>query len=265
MRHLRRIGVGLAVAVVGWLGLLVALGVLGADAARTRLQAEVGTALGAEVRIDELELALVRGIADVRGVHLRKRGDGELDVDVAAARADVAPLGAVLVARRLRALSARGITVRATTRAVLTGQVLGADPIEADAIALDDAHLELAAGAFLPGLALTIDARRVRAGPTRLVTPLSWLLAVRELDARVDVVGGPVDVSLRDGTLTAVGGLLGAQPIEVPLGDRLSTAGLPDDPVARRTAELERVTALASYVTEQLAWIRATRLLGVAP
>ncbi len=265
MRHLRRIGIGVAVAVGGWIIALVLLGTLGADAARTRLEADVARALGAEVRVDALDLALVRGVVEVRGVRLHKATSGELDVEVVAARADVAPLGAVLASQRLRTLTARGVTVRATSREVLTGQVLGDRPLVADAITIDDARVELGAGTLLPGIALTIDARRVRAGPTRLVTPLSWVLALRELDARLDVVGGPIDVTLRGTTLTAVGGLLGDEPIEVALDGRLSTDDLPDEPVARRAAELERITALAGYVTEQLAWIRATRLLGVAP
>ena len=205
MRHLRRIGLGLAVAVGGWIVALVVLGSLGADAARARLQADLARALGAEVHVDELDLALVRGVVAARGVRMHKTTGGELDVEVAAARADVAPLGGVLATQRLRSLTARGITVRASNRAVLTGQVLGDQPLVADAIAIDDAHVELGAGTLVPGIAVTIDARRVRAGPTRLVTPLSWVLALRELDARLDVIGGPVDVTLRGTTLTAVG------------------------------------------------------------
>lgn len=260
LRHLRRAGLGLAAAVLGWLLLLTLAGTCGEDYLRRRAERSLAEALQGTATIGELDVAFVRGRARAADVHVRREHQGILELRVQTVEAEFAPLGAAALTQRLHRLAVRDVTVNATSRAVLGGDGRVEHPLVADEVVVERARLQLAAGALLPA-AIDVDVARARTGPTRFTTTLSWLFALRELDAAIDAPGGKITATLRGPSLTLVGGLAGATPIDVDVGAQLRADGLPTDPAARREAELDRLIDVAATVGREVALARARQWL----
>jgi hypothetical protein len=261
LRRLRRVGLGLGLAAIAWLLLLTLAGTCGEGALQRRAERSLAEALQGTASIGDLDVALVRGHARASDVHVRREHQGVLELRIAEVDADFAPLGAAALSQRLHRLAVRDVTVFATTRAVLGGDGRVAHPLIADEVVVERARLQLAAGALLPA-AIDIDVAHARTSATRFTTTLSWLFALRELDATIDAPGGKITATLRGPTLTLVGGLAGTAPIDVDVGPLLRTDGLPSEPAARREAELDRLIDVATTVGREVALARAQQWLG---
>jgi hypothetical protein len=83
-------------------------------------------------------------------------------------------------------------------------------------------------------------------------TPLSWLLALQQLRARLELPAGlAIELDVRDGRLSASGSLFGTSPVELPLA-------MPD-PASAHDAREEIAVLLATGkdVAERLVAKRA--------
>ena len=245
----RRI-VGVAVAVIGLaLGALVATGMALEGRTRRSVAARLGESLQADAAIERGDLALVRGRLDLEGLALhRDDAVGHLALAVAGIHCALPPLGLALVDRDCRALAITGTHLEVSAAALFQLEHPRRPPLHAGAVVVDDATLEFSPSAFLPDLGrIAIVIAHAEAGETRFTTPLSWLFALRELRARLELPAGiALELSYDHGELRASGALFGATPVAVPV--TLPVA----DPAGDPRAEVARLVAFGKDVAEQL-------------
>lgn len=257
-------------ALAAMLGGLVVAGAVFEPATRDQVAARIAESLAGQVAIERTDLALVRGRFELSGLAVRRAGEpdgaarggddaaGTLAIDVAAVRCELAPLGLALVDRGCRTLALAGLHVTASSLAVFQLRRPRRPPLVVGRVVLDDAQLVVGQGAGEQALG-RITIAHAEAGATTLRTPLSWLLALRELDAVIELPAGiAIAVSYRDGTLRAAGALLGAAAVAVPVA--LPVADPAEDPAA----EVARLAAFGKEIALRLAlrrtsdWLEST-------
>jgi hypothetical protein len=259
MRALRRAAIALGGIVVAWCGFLVVLGMVKAKGYGDNVALRVGEPLGASGAMASTDLALVRGRIELDGLAL-KRDDagGRLTLDVAALRCDVAPLGYALVDGTCDDLAITGLHMAASSAAMFHVQHPKHPPVHAHHVVIDDAVLAFDPDALAPGLGrIEVRVEHAEAGDTQFRTPLSWLFALHQLSARLELpVGGVVHLTYADGRFAADGSLLGSEPIEVAV--TLPPAGTLEDGKAEMKAIATVGSEVATRLVEQraLGWLR---------
>ncbi len=244
-----------------WLGALLVLNAALEGRTRRGIAARIADSLQSEAVIDRGSLALVRGRIDLDELSVR-RDDliGHLAITVASLRCELAPLGLALVDRDCRELAVRGTRLEVSAAALFKLKRPKRRPLHAQRVVIDDARLEFSPSALVPSLPrVAIAIEHAEAGATIFKTPLSWLFALRQLRATVEL---PAGITLRlaydHGELRVAGGLFGATPIALPLA--LPVADIADDP----QAEIGKLVALGKDVAERLIarkaedWLRST-------
>jgi hypothetical protein len=219
VRLLRRLGLGLVGLVLLWLVTLLLIGWLADGCVRDRAVARLGGSLGARVAIDDLDLALVRGTIGIDGLHIERDDRGYLRLDIDRVDAEIAPAGLALFDRDLGAIRVRGVDFEVSALGALARRdgAGGGEPVTFESIEVEDVKMRLEATSWWPGLAkLDVVVERARAGRTTLRTPMSWLFALRELTARIDLTE-TISIRLRyaAGMITLSGSLFD-QPVELP-------------------------------------------------
>ena len=253
-RVMRIVGYGGAAVVGLALGALVVAGVALEDRTRRGVAGRIAESLHAEATIDRGSLALVRGGLDLDGLAVhRDDAVGHLAIDVAEIHCALPPLGLALVDRDCRELAVRGMRLEVSAAALFRLQHPRRPPLHARSVAIDDARLAFSPSALAPGLGrVAIEVAHAAAGDTTFKTPLSWLFALRALQARIELPAGiALDVSYGGGELRISGGILGAAPVVVPLA--LPVA----DPADDAHAEIARLVALGKDIAAQLVAQRA--------
>ncbi|HTL33321.1 MAG TPA: hypothetical protein VL326_09360 [Kofleriaceae bacterium] len=218
---LKRVALVIVGAFALWIITLLILGaVLGGRYARST-EARVGESLQASATVASSELALIRGRLTLQNLAVRRDDAvGHLAIDVTDVRCELAPMGWALVDRDCGELEVRGVRVEVSTAALFKlKKPQGTKPIKADRVVIEDAQFVFLPSAFAPNLGqIEIDIDRAVAGPTTMRTPLSWLFALQELDARFAL---PANITLhlhyRYGMLTVAGSIFGSQPISLPV------------------------------------------------
>lgn len=260
MSRRRRIASFAGAAVALWLVGLVIAGVALEATTRGRVAERIGEALQAQATIARGDLALIRGRIDLDGLAvLRDDVIGRLAIGVAGIRCELPPLGLALLDRDCRTLELRGTRLEVTAAALFKLRRPKRPPLHAGRVVVDDARLELAASAVLPGLGrVVIDVAHAEAAETVFKTPLSWLFALRALRATVTLPAGiTVELGYADGELRVAGGLFGGAPVALRVA--LPTAELADDPAA----EIAKLIALGKDVAAQVVartaedWLRS--------
>jgi hypothetical protein len=218
--RLRRAGLVVGGLVVAWFAALLLLdGVLGARQQQNAID-RLGESLQAVVSVGGTDLALVSGRLDLErlAVH-RDDAVGHLAIDVADVRCELPPLGWALVDSQCRELRVTGTRLEVSSSAVFHIKNPKRPPISVQRVVIDDAVLAFAPSAFVPNLGqIEIRIDHAESHATTFRTPLSWLLALDTLDARIDLPGNfTVRLGYHDSKLSAAGTLFGASPVEVPI------------------------------------------------
>jgi hypothetical protein len=259
---LRRV-VQLVLGVVAlWVILLAIASVAVEGRVAAGVTARLGESLGGRATAAAVDLALVRGALGLTGIAVRRSDAiGTLALDVAAVRCELRPLGLALLDRDCTALAIDGARFEVSAAALLRAPRPKRPPLHADRVQIREAALTSSPGAFAPGLGrVRVTVERAEAGATRFRTPLSWLFAVHELRATVSLPAGiAVQLTYRDGTLSAAGSLFGATPVAIPL--TLPVREAADD----AQAELQQLLALGRDAAERLIAQRARGLLRLGP
>ncbi len=200
------------------------------------MRARLAGSMNAAVTIGNLDLGLVRGDVGVDRVQIVKADRGYLRIDVDRVDVDLLPLGLALVQDGIGDVRMRGVDVEISALGALDLRGASRTPLRFDSLVIERAHVVVQAVHVVPGVAsldVTID--RASAGATTLRTPLSWLFALRELTAHVDLpFGGSIGLHYARGKLRLSGSVFGSTPLELPL----------EIPVLEPARELEQLGEL---------------------
>ena len=250
MKRTEKIVLGASAAAATWTAALVVAGFAARGCVGERMRARLADSLDADVRLDGVDVALVRGDVELDGLAIARDHDGRLRVAVDRIDAGIAPLGAYLWDHSFGRVHLGGVDVLVDGWGVLRIRPPRRPPVAFDELAIDDAKLVFAAASWAPRwarFAVVID--HAEAGATVLRTPLSWVFALEELDARLVVPGvAPVELHYDRGRLEASGGLFGDDPVSIPVV-------LPAPEPGR---EGQQLAALGKDVAERLALARAS-------
>jgi hypothetical protein len=251
VRRLLKYAVGVLVA---WIAILLVLGFALNGRTRDNVAERIGESLGAKASIDDSNLALVRGGLTLETLSVRRDDTvGKLALDVREMECDLPPLGWAMFDRECGLLRVSGVKLEVSTFALFKIVKPKRKPLRAREVIIDDATFVFLPSSMIPSLGRTqIKIERAVAGPTTFKTPLSWLFALRELRAAIDVPPGvTVRLEYANGVLTASGSLLGSAPIALPV--KLPIADLADD----GPAELKKLVGLGKQLAEELVVQRA--------
>ena len=227
-----------AVAAV-YLAALLVLGValrgVVADTVRDRL----AVSLDGEARVGGATLDLVRGGVTVRDLVVERHHLGTLRLAIERVDVEVAPLGAVVVARAPRRIVVRGAHLTISGAGALDLPERAPSVITVGGIDVTASDVDIVVTTAWPELGrVRLVLERFRAGRTVLRTPLSWVFALEELDARVELPGAAgFAIRYRDGRLSAVGGVFGDAPVEIAI--ELPRDPGPDEPARLRALAFE--------------------------
>lgn len=251
---MKKLVVGLGAVAGGYLALLVIAGWLLPGCVEQRIERRLAASLDAEVSVGAVDLALFAGHVTVSDLRIVRDG-GAVDIRVQRTRAEIASWGRVIYDRDLTDVTVAGVDVTLTGAgaAGLRGE-RRAEPVRMDSLRLEDVDLTLMPSALLPRLGrVEIHLDRAVTGPLVLRNAMSWLYALDEIHAVVDVGGASAAIDYAGGELAVGAGLLGSRPITVPF--QLPTP----DPDA---LELEQLEVLALALARTLAPEAAKRWLG---
>jgi hypothetical protein len=247
--------VGYALVVVALaLGALVVTGMALEGGTRRGIAARIGESLQADAAIERGSLSLVRGRLDLEALAVhRDDAVGHLAITVDDMHCALPPLGLALVDRDCRELTIAGARFEVSSGALFKLRPPRRPPLHAGRVVIDDARLAFEPSAVLPELGrIAIAIAHAEVGETRFKTPLSWLFALRALQATIELPHGiTLDVTYDHGVLRASGAILGAAPVAVPVA--LPAADPGDD--AR--AEMARLGAFGKDVAQRLVMQRA--------
>ena len=253
LRRAAKIGIGVGATFATWTTAVFVTGFASRGCVEERMRARLAESLDADVRIADLDLALVRGEVGFEGLAIDRDHDGHLHVGVDHLDAGIAPLGAYLWDRSLGLVRLDGVDLEVDGWGVLRIKPPRRPPVSFAGLAIDDARLVFAAASWAPKwarFAVLID--HAESGATVLRTPLSWVFALDRLDARLEVPGvEPVALHYAHGRLAASGGPFGADPISIPVT-------LPVPEPGHEGQQLER---LGKDVAERLALARASGVI----
>jgi len=243
-RRIRRIVAALAGAFLTWEVVLFLGSYVGSGCAREKVRERLAGSMNAAVTIGDLRLGLVRGAVAIDDVHIVKDDRGYLRIDVARVDVDVLPLGLAMVQGSVGDVRIRDVDVEISALGALDLRGGKRTPIRFDSLVVERAHVRIEAARLVPGLAkldVTID--RATAGATTLRTPLSWLFAMREFSAHVDLpIGGTVILTYASGKLRLSGAMFGSDPVELPF----------ELPVLEPARELEQLGELGQRLVREL-------------
>jgi hypothetical protein len=217
--RLRRVIAVVTGALGVWCLALIVAGYAAGGCQQRGVERRLATAFEAKVGFADADLALVRGRFAGDDLRMAKTTPlGTMAVTVGRLEAELAPLGLALLDHRIRVLRLERAELSATTLELLKTRDRGGKPFAVDALELTDVHLVTMPLAPAPALAkIEVTIERARAGPTVFRTALSWVFALEELVARIEVADGvTVRIDYRGGKLRASGGMFGATWVDVP-------------------------------------------------
>ncbi len=254
MSWVRRIGWALVGLAALWLVALVIAGFALAGPTRTNVASRLGESLQASATLADGSLSLLRGRVDLDGLSVvRDDLGGHLALRIDTIACDLPPLGLALLDHGCRALVVRGVHFDVSSLALLRLPRPRRAPLHVDHLTIDDATIELEATALAPSLGkLSIHIDHADAGETTFKSPLSFLFALRELTATIDLPGNlALQLRYQLGQLEVAGSMFGAAPVTLPVS--IPIAALGDD----AATELSKLVALGKDLAEQVVTQRA--------
>jgi len=237
-----------------WVVVLVVLGFVASGRTGARVSERVGQSLQATATLDDADLGLVLGSLELEDLEVRRDDAiGQLSLRIGSLACDLPPLGLALIDRECGELAVSRVRLEVSTTALFKLQRPKRTPIHAERVVIDDAELVFAPSAFFPSLGrVQIRIEHAEAGPTTFRSPLSWLFALAELRAAIDLPAGiTVRLVYEGGKLSASGSLFGSTPVEIPVELPVATAA--DD----AKSELEKLVAFGRDLAERLVAKRA--------
>lgn len=236
---MKRLVLSVAGGAAGYLAVLLIAGWLVPGCVAERMKRRLAASLDAEVEIGDVDLDLLGGNIIVRDLHI-VRDRGAVDITIDRADATIASFGRVIYDRDLGAVAVRGAEVTLTGAGAvgLRGGERAAEPVSMQSLRLTEVTIVVTPTALMPRLGrVEVQLERAVTGPLELRNAMSWVHALEELRAVVDVGGASGAVDYGAGELSVGAGLFGSRPITVPF--RLPRP----EPEALELAQLKSVAA----------------------
>jgi hypothetical protein len=243
-----------AAVVVGWIAVLFLLGFALGSRQERKTTDRLAESLQALVTIETSDLALIRGRWTLERLAIRHDDAlGKLSIDVAGVRCELGPLGWALISRDCSELAVSGVRMEVSSIALFKVKRPKRKPTFADRVVIDDAQLVFMASAITPSIGrVEIAIEHAESGPTRLRTPLSWLLTLEVLRAKLALPAGvTLYLSYQHGVLTVAGSLFGSTPVELPVQLPLLTTA------QDAHEEMQQLVELGKDIAERLVAKRA--------
>ncbi len=256
---MKKLVAALAVVVGLWLIGLVIIGHVYAGKLGDRVTNRMAEALKATATIGDADLGLIRGRLDLAHLAVRRDDIGHLAITIEDIRCELPPLGYALVDGDCRELAIRGTKLEVSAAALFQLHNAAREPIHARHVTIDDADFTFSPSALAPGLgAIKIAIDHAEAGATVFKTPLSWIFALTDLRAHLELPAGiSVQLGYHDGKVSASGSIFGSKPVEMPV--ELPVADLADDAKAEMAKLVKTGTSLAEQLLTHRAedWIKS--------
>ncbi|HEY5927008.1 MAG TPA: hypothetical protein VIV11_35215 [Kofleriaceae bacterium] len=238
----------------GWIVVLFFLGFALGSRQERKTTERIGESLQALVTIETSDLALIRGRWSFEKLAVRHDSLlGKLALDVGGVRCELGPLGWALVDRNCSELVVTGVRMEVSSTALFKVKRPKKKPIRADRVVIDDAVLVFLPSAITPSMGrIEIAIEHAESGETLLRTPLSWLLTLDVLRAKLALPAGVMlHLGYHRGVLTVAGSLFGSAPVELPVQ-------LPLASVAKDGAEeIQQLIQVGKDIAERLVAKRA--------
>lgn len=246
--------------IAAWVVLLFVLGFTHGTRTGERVAARLGDSLQGSASFGGADLSLLRGGLDLERLAVRRSDTlGKLSLDVGEITCDLKPLGLALLDRECTELGVSGVRLEVSALALLRLKRAKRPPFRAQRVVLRDGVMSFAPSAFLPGLGrVQIKIERAVAGPTTFRTPLSWIYALEELRASLDLPAGlVVHLRYRAGVMSAAGSIFGSEPVEIPVS--LPVRSVSDDAQTELKALVDFGRGIAERLVARRAkeWIRS--------
>jgi len=257
-RMVRRVVQIVVGVIAAWIVFLIVLGFAYRERSGEGVAERFAVSLQGSASFGDADLALVRGRIELERLKVRRDDAiGTLSLEIGDVRCELPPLGLALVDRECRELFIGGMRLEMSSLALFKLRKAKRPPILTQRVVIEDAVLGFAPSAFLPSLGrVQIKVEHAVAGPTRFRTPLSWIFAMQELRATLELPAGiAVHLVYRDGVMSASGSVFGSSPVEVPV--TLPVRDAADD----GQAELKRLVSFGRALAEQLVSRRARQWL----
>lgn len=238
---------------IAYLALLIVLGFALRGTVASTVRDRLAVSLDGQATVGDATLDLVRGGATVRELVVERQHLGTLRLAIDRVEVDLAPLGAVVLAREARMVRVVGAHLTIAGAGALELPPRPPSMVTVGGLDVTASDVDLVVTTAWPELAhVRLVIERFRAGRTTFRTPLSWVFALEELDARVELTGTTgFALRYRDGRLSAQGGVFGDTPVDIEVT-------LPRDPGPDEPA---RLRALAFELAKRLAIERGKRWL----
>lgn len=199
-----------------YLGLLVAGDRYVEGRVRASLASRLEATFGGDVTVDQVDVSLWRGMAEVRGITLRPGvggggAEGLATGEIGRVTLAFARYGALLWSRELAALELQSVRLAMSASALTKlRRPAGRRPLRVGRITVDQLVLDISPSASFPGvLSSTLSLYRVACGSTELRSVVSWLESVQRFEGELSIplIGGAT-LSLADRRLSLRGSLL---------------------------------------------------------
>lgn len=238
--------------------LLILLGYALAGRVEDRVEAQLTHALRAdEIEIEDVDLSLLRGRIEIRGVRAKRTGVGTASLEIDSLEIDVPPMGWVVFdddPSRVLVDDAH-LTLSAVGAATLRKS--DSPPLHIDDFIIESSSVSLVATTLFPSIGQArLSVGKAHVKDLELSNAMSWLYETHVLDAVLTTTGDvEIAVQYEEGQLALSGSFLGSKPIRVPF-----SWPIPDPEDFELSQILGLARSIASTVAPELARRKAQGL-----
>lgn len=199
--------------------LLIVLSYVLADRVEERVRNRLAFSLRAdELRVDEVDVSLLRGRIQVHGIHAQRTGIGTASVDIGSLDIQVAAMGWALIDDALQRVDIDDAHLQLSAVGAATLRSSDSEPLQVGEFTITRSSATLVATGFLPSIGKAeLKVERAHALDLQIKDAMSWLYQTDQLVASLQAPGD-LDVGLQygDQRMTVTGSVLGSDAITVP-------------------------------------------------
>lgn len=219
MSRRKRVLIALGSLAVAYPIVLLVLGFALRGTVEDRVRERLAYMLRADnVEIDDVDVSLLRGRIQLRGVRAERTSLGTASLRIAELDMRVGAMGLVLFDSDPRSVVIKQAHLELSAMGAATLRRSKGKPLHLDRLEIFDSSIRLVATSLFPSIGKAeLSIAHARARDIELHNALAWLYKTELLDASLETTGD-VELGLRyeDAQIVASGSFLGAEPISIP-------------------------------------------------